>query len=123
MFLNIKKTIIKIAVLFILLSVLSFVFLKAESILTGVLSGIAISLVNLYMLSITLEKVSTLQSPKIWNYFWRTFFLRIPAVVLVFCLLIIFLKINLIGFFLGLITGFIIGVFKLTKLCQLYQKV
>ncbi|MBU0952604.1 MAG: ATP synthase subunit I [Elusimicrobia bacterium] len=122
MFLSIKKTIIKVAALFILLSVFSFLFLKAESIFTGILSGMAVSLLNLYMLALTLEKVSALQTPKIWSYFWRTFFLRLPAVVLVFCLLIVLLKINMAGFFLGLVTGFIIGIFKLTKLCQLSPK-
>ncbi|OGS27707.1 MAG: hypothetical protein A2297_06240 [Elusimicrobia bacterium RIFOXYB2_FULL_48_7] len=128
MFQSIKKTILSVSVLFVLIASISLIFLKGGNIFTGIFAGIAISLLNTYLLAVTLEQISSLENPKVWSYFWRTAFLRLPAVILVFCVLIVFLKINLVGFFAGLTAGFIIGIIQLTKIakqakpCQLSPK-
>ncbi|OGS21170.1 MAG: hypothetical protein A2252_05170 [Elusimicrobia bacterium RIFOXYA2_FULL_39_19] len=124
MFQNLRNKVFKITfVVFVLWLILIFVFGKS-SVWSSIVAGVFTGLINLFVMALTTEKMFlSVAKPKIWNYVWRTFFFRIPLIVLFLLFLFLIVKVNLPGFMAGLIVGSIAGIFRISKSCQLSRKV
>lgn len=94
----------------------SLFFLGRHTILSGVLSGIFISLTSLFFLLVVIKKYGASVHRYSWGYFVRSFVVRLIVAGALLFLFICLLKVNTIGIVVGLLAGLIINTVFLTRL-------
>ncbi len=100
------------------LLLVSFFFLGGPHIVTGILSGIFISLVSLFFLTLGLRRFAPGDKGGAVAYFFRGFVVRLVSAGIFLYLFIVLLKSDVAGLVIGLLLGLVINTLSLLRLIK-----
>jgi hypothetical protein len=118
---RIKEKILRGAIIFLFLMLVSLRVCGNSHISTGIISGMCISWVNLFLLSLSVIQLSA-SSGAGNRYFKSSFLFRFPLMAVIFYVLICWVKINPVGICIGLAIGSILGIHHVAQLKRLSKE-
>ena len=101
-----KNNIAKWLILFLFLTIVSFLFLSRTALTTAIFAGAFVVLINLFLLSLAVEKLFAEASPLAFKDFWKNFPFRLLVAIVLFYLFLCIIKVNVIYFLIGMVAVF-----------------
>jgi hypothetical protein len=113
-----ERTVLKFLVVSAVLLIVSVFLFGNQSIISGILSGVFVSLSSLFFLARGLKEFGSFTKERIGVYFLKGFILRLFIAGLLLYFFIAFVKTNISGLLLGLLAGLVINNITLIRLVK-----